>query len=270
MKKSNFIWILGLVVILLQSCAMEMEYVLHRDKTFSFSGEIKISEEFPFISGEKDSLKQNKKFYTPNQWVSLEEQYLAEGEKLPTHKDSLEIMKKIFIKTITNEIGKEIGYGMKMERITMQDWYKYGDEYSKTLNMEIPPSKEEYDKLFLWDGKKLIFNFFNQYAREISEISKMTGDLGSKKNSDKKNKNANIEEIFKQLETIFKDIKVNIAFRFEDKIKRIEGINAYFEKIDDYTIVFRADLESMKKWKKLPQKELEKIINSKEIVIHIE
>ncbi len=213
---------IGLLLIFigfLQSCAIHSEFVFHKDNTISSTFEVE-------MDGEAGTTEESKTKF-PAEWTSIYDLNVAEG-KQPTDVDSIELAKRAFVRGIFKD-GKETGFGFRFERMTQQEWDKLGESQKAEEKMLSSFKESTID----WDGKKLIIN--------LEELTKPE-DNSDEKPEDKKDKKDKNEEFGeKMLEEI--DIRLNVVFRFENKVKSVQGKHPNFKRIDEQSFQFKVDLK---------------------------
>ncbi len=185
----------------------------------------------------------------PTDWTdfyTLQKQY---GEDVPTDPDSIAFMKRIEIKyDVADE--EMNGFAMRIEKATEEELERFSNTF-QDMNPGNDANKDKsksIDNLDVkWDGKKLIIPMDNPLddpddaspPPDMSMVKSMFGD-------------ANIIMVFR--------------FKFDDKIKRIDGKHDLLTKIDDYTMEYKIDMLQIMEM----ESKGEKLANSDaEIVVHI-
>lgn len=257
--KKIFQYFAVILVFVLQSCAMHTEYTFHKDQSFSMLMEMKISREANSF-GAKDLDKIQREMPLSTEWKSLYQMGLENGEKFketPENKDSIAIAKKMLMKKIVDDKGENVGYGIKMERITLEEFAKFdGKKEGAPMVLD--------EKLFQWDGKKLVLDFSNLqksggYFSGIDEISKEIAKekKKSKKKVKSKVKSEEASENMDKILDLLNEIKFSTLFRFEGKIGKIKGDIPFLKKVDNHTLRLDLDLEKLEKFKNAKTLEVE-------------
>lgn len=253
--KKIFQYFAVILVFALQSCVMHTEYTFHKDQSFSMLMETKILKEMNRF-GAKDLDKMQREMPLTTDWKSLYEIGLEKGEKFketPENKDSIALAKKMLMRRIVDDKGENVGYGIKMERITIEEFAKLDNKKEQNpfvLN----------EKMFQWDEKKLVMDFsYLQKSGErfggIDEISKEVAK--EKKKSKKKTKSEEPSQNMDKILGLLKEMKFSTLFRFDGKIKKIKGDIPFLKRVDKHTLRLDLDLEKLEKFKNVKTLEVE-------------
>lgn len=201
--------LLGTVILaVLQSCSANMEAVFHKDKTITTQMEV-IS---PKIV--KKVVKSDNK---PSQifskdWKNIYEQMQEEKRQGKSNEidslssEEISLYKRTYTKGLFD--GEELtGIAYKMEKVNVEELKTFSKK-----NGEL--SKFSGNSDFNWDGKTLSFDV-------VKKPKKVKGE-----------DNEEVEKIIEML----KDVKVNMVYKFDEKIKSISINHPNVIKVDDHTI----------------------------------
>lgn len=203
--KNLYTWLLG-ILILLQSCNINTEIFYHKDSTQTLTMMIDMEE----LLSQANNKQDKKLDKIPKEWTSFYDLEKKEGKKITTNPDSIQLMKKMFMKRIENN-NKVSGFGIKIEKFTI-DEIKNISKMDKDFSKEISSGLSLYN----WDGKNLTFStksLNNNYDTDQSEYEVLS--------------------TFKKLKNI---LKMKTILKFETPIKSINGEHYSIKKLDDYTI----------------------------------
>ncbi len=252
MKNSLYILSIIISLITLKSCNINSEIIYHKDKTVSLTTGFNFKEMMEKLneikSSESENNDKNENFEKldkiPSHWTSIYEMEKLDGKDLPTSNDSLQIMKKIFIKRDV-ENGKSIGISFKMEHFTKKDFTLFNDR--KIGNKKGNPLVLN-NNIGEWNDNKLIINTANLNFDGFENLNL--------KNKEKSSTNSK-EEGLEKLTGLLQMIKVNYTqkLKFENKIKSIKGKHDWVKQIDDHTIIISYSTENIKNKNSLHNKD---------------
>lgn len=220
MKKS-LPFIAAILLLMLQSCSINTETVLHKNAESTSEINIDFREMMGFVKGMMpDSAKTSSDFAEldklPKEWTSLYDFEKKERKKITKDPDSLRLMKKMFLKA-NSENGELVGFSVRQDHFSAQDY----EFVNKGTGKEKMPFT---NKIFQsWDGKTLILNTDNFTDEDYKNLGN-TGD----KDKPADGEDGMMAEMMK--------MDLNHIFKFETKIKSITGLHDWVQKIDDHTI----------------------------------
>lgn len=222
MRRVITLILLMCLVVFLQSCTINSEFMFHKDNTISNTFEVKMK---------SDSLgnlnSNNKKF--PKEWTNFYDLALQEGKNIPA--DSVDILKRISAKELYKG-EKSIGFAVHFDRIADKEWKQFGKSEKPEEKMISSIKESSID----WDGKTLTIN--------VEELIGSNSDDEAK--SSKKSKKKSEDDLGEQMGTAMLkafDIQINLSFKFETPITSIKGKHKYFRKIDEKTAQFNFNLK---------------------------
>ena len=241
LKKFTF-WLIPLLAIILQACAVDSVTTYHQDKTTSILLNIDMKELLGMAKNMGgDSANSDNKFKNfelfPKNWKNMYEIMQEDSEKkgipMTKDKDSIQLIKKMFVKS-NFENNEMTGIAFKMDRLTPEE-IKNFSRTSKKSNFISATSSDNT----IWDGKTLTLDteYFN--PQTFSETLKKEMILEAKTDSAK----AEAESALAMMKMF--NTKFNNKIKFETKIKSIQGKHDWVKKIDDYTIDMSFSFEQL-------------------------
>lgn len=241
LKKFTF-WLIPLLAIILQACAVDSVTTYHQDKTTSILMNINMKDLLAMAKNMGgDSANSDNKFKDfemyPRDWKNMYEIMQEDSEKkgipMTKDKDSIQLIKKMFVKS-NFENNEMTGIAFKMDRLTPEE-IKNFSRTSKKSNFISATSSDNT----IWDGKTLTLDteYFN--PQTFSETLKKEMALEAKTDSAK----AEAESALAMMKMF--NTKFNNKIKFENKIKSIQGKHDWVKKIDDYTIDMSFSFEQL-------------------------
>lgn len=241
LKKFTF-WLIPLLAIILQACAVDSVTTYHQDKTTSVLMNIDMKDLLAMAKNMGgDSANSDNKFKDfemyPRDWKNMYEIMKEDSEKkgiaMTKDKDSIQLIKKMFVKS-NFENNEMTGIAFKMDRLTPEE-IKNFTRTSKKSNFISATSSDNT----IWDGKTLTLDteYFN--PQTFSETLKKEMALEAKTDSAKAESESAIA-MMKMFNT-----KFNNKIKFETKIKSIQEKHDWVKKIDDYTIDMSFSFEQL-------------------------
>jgi len=241
LKKFTF-WLIPLLAIILQACAVDSVTTYHQDKTTSVLMNIDMKDLLAMAKNMGgDSANSDNKFKDfemyPRDWKNMYEIMQEDSEKkgitMTKDKDSIQLIKKMFVKS-NFENNEMTGIAFKMDRLTPEEI----KNFSRTSKKSNFISATSSDKT-IWDGKTLTLDteYFN--PQTFSETLKKEMTLEAKTDSAK----AEAESALAMMKMF--NTKFNNKIKFETKIKSIQGKHDWVKKIDDYTIDMSFSFEQL-------------------------
>ena len=241
LKKFTF-WLIPLLAIILQACAVDSVTTYHQDKTTSVLMNIDMKDLLAMAKNMGgDSANSDNKFKDfemyPRDWKNMYEIMKEDSEKkglaMTKDKDSIQLIKKMFVKS-NFENNEMTGIAFKMDRLTPEE-IKNFSRTSKKSNFISATSSDNT----IWDGKTLTLDteYFN--PQTFSETLKKEMTLEAKTDSAK----AEAESALAMMKMF--NTKFNNKIKFETKIKSIQGKHDWVKKIDDYTIDMSFSFEQL-------------------------
>ena len=241
LKKFTF-WLIPLLAIILQACAVDSVTTYHQDKTTSILLNIDMKELLGMAKNMGgDSANSDNKFKNfelfPKNWKNMYEIMQEDSEKkgiaMTKDKDSIQLIKKMFVKS-NFENNEMTGIAFKMDRLTPEE-IKNFSRTSKKSNFISATSSDNT----IWDGKTLTLDteYFN--PQTFSETLKKEMTLEAKTDSAK----AEAESALAMMKMF--NTKFNNKIKFETKIKSIQGKHDWIKQIDDYTIDMSFSFEDL-------------------------
>ena len=241
LKKFTF-WLIPLLAIILQACAVDSVTTYHQDKTTSVLMNIDMKDLLAMAKNMGgDSANSDNKFKDfemyPRDWKNMYEIIQEDSEKkgiaMTKDKDSIQLIKKMFVKS-NFENNEMTGIAFKMDRLTPEE-IKNFSRTSKKSNFISATSSDNT----IWDGKTLTLDteYFN--PQTFSETLKKEMTLEAKTDSAK----AEAESALAMMKMF--NTKFNNKIKFETKIKSIQGKHDWVKKIDDYTIDMSFSFEQL-------------------------
>ena len=241
LKKFTF-WLIPLLAIILQACAVDSVTTYHQDKTTSVLMNIDMKDLLAMAKNMVgDSANSDNKFKDfemyPRDWKNMYEIMTEDSEKkgipMTKDKDSIQLIKKMFVKS-NFENNEMTGIAFKMDRLTPEE-IKNFSRTSKKSNYISATSSDNT----IWDGKTLTLDteYFN--PQTFSETLKKEMTLEAKTDSAK----AEAESALAMMKMF--NTKFNNKIKFETKIKSIQGKHDWVKKIDDYTIDMSFSFEQL-------------------------
>jgi hypothetical protein len=241
LKKFTF-WLIPLLAIILQACAVDSVTTYHQDKTTSVLMNIDMKDLLAMAKNMGgDSANSDNKFKDfemyPRDWKNMYEIMKEDSEKkgiaMTKDKDSIQLIKKMFVKS-NFENNEMTGIAFKMDRLTPEE-IKNFSRTSKKSNFISATSSDNT----IWDGKTLTLDteYFN--PQTFSETLKKEMTLEAKTDSAK----AEAESALAMMKMF--NTKFNNKIKFESKIKSIQGKHDWVKKIDDYTIDMSFSFEQL-------------------------
>ncbi|WP_372474359.1 hypothetical protein AB4865_03505 [Capnocytophaga sp. ARDL2] len=223
-KVKRIVILLFVLIGFLQSCTVNAEYVFHKDETSTVTLEVEVKEDSEGNLVSKDSVKS--KF--PKEWTSVYDMNKVEGEVIPP--DSEEIAKRTFVKGIYKD-EKKIGFGIRLERLSNEDWKKIEKSQKKEEKLLSSLNQSSIE----WSDKKLIINL-EELLRDDNQTKQKS------KNKTKKKEDDFGAQIASSMLEAF-DIQLNTKFVFENEIKSIKGKHPNFKQINKHTVQFNINLK---------------------------
>ena len=241
LKKFTF-WLIPLLAIILQACAVDSVTTYHQDKTTSVLMNIDMKDLLAMAKNMGgDSANSDNKFKDfemyPRDWKNMYEIMQEDSEKkgiaMTKDKDSIQLIKKMFVKS-NFENNEMTGIAFKMDRLTPEE-IKNFSRTSKKSNFISATSSDNT----IWDGKTLTLDteYFN--PQTFSETLKKEMTLEAKTDSAK----AEAESALAMMKMF--NTKFNNKIKFETKIKSIQGKHDWIKQIDDYTIDMSFSFEQL-------------------------
>ena len=241
LKKFTF-WLIPLLAIILQACAVDSVTTYHQDKTTSVLMNIDMKDLLAMAKNMGgDSANSDNKFKDfemyPRDWKNMYEIMKEDSEKkgiaMTKDKDSIQLIKKMFVKS-NFENNEMTGIAFKMDRLTPEE-IKNFSRTSKKSNFISATSSDNT----IWDGKTLTLDteYFN--PQTFSETLKKEMTLEAKTDSAK----AEAESALAMMKMF--NTKFNNKIKFETKIKSIQGKHDWIKQIDDYTIDMSFSFEDL-------------------------
>ena len=241
LKKFTF-WLIPLLPIILQACAVDSVTTYHQDKTTSVLMNIDMKDLLAMAKNMGgDSANSDNKFKDfemyPRDWKNMYEIMQEDSEKkgitMTKDKGSIQLIKKMFVKS-NFENNEMTGIAFKMDRLTPEE-IKNFSRTSKKSNFISATSSDNT----IWDGKTLTLDteYFN--PQTFSETLKKEMTLEAKTDSAK----AEAESALAMMKMF--NTKFNNKIKFETKIKSIQGKHDWVKKIDDYTIDMSFSFEQL-------------------------
>ena len=182
LKKFTF-WLIPLLAIILQACAVDSVTTYHQDKTTSVLMNIDMKDLLAMAKNMGgDSANSDNKFKDfemyPRDWKNMYEIMQEDSEKkgiaMTKDKDSIQLIKKMFVKS-NFENNEMTGIAFKMDRLTPEE-IKNFSRTSKKSNFISATSSDNT----IWDGKTLTLDteYFN--PQTFSETLKKEMTLEAK------------------------------------------------------------------------------------------
>lgn len=270
MKKFQ-LWLFSALIVLLQSCSVNTNMVYHKDATQSAQIDVYMKELMDFAKSMKsDSAdashdKLPKDFEKmPKTWKSLYDMQLEDTTKVIKNKDSIALLKKIFMKSNFSTNGKELeGVSIKWDKLSAKEINDLVKKKKDSTGIEdrITSSNVVFQN---WDGKTLIIDTEKLKSTEaLEELGKSEEKTEPTKPVYKyiKTKKGTKKVLVKQKETpeelakksaeqmkmMFKMFNMSMknTLKFESKIIHIEGKHDWVKQIDDHTIQIDLDSKEM-------------------------
>lgn len=241
LKKFTF-WLIPLLAIILQACAVDSVTTYHQDKTTSILMNVDMKELLGMAknmggdSANSDNKLKNFELF-PKDWKNLydvmQEDVQKKGGEMTKDEDSIRLIKKMFVKS-NFENDEMTGISFRMDKLTPEE-VKNFSKNSKKSNFISATSSDNT----IWDGKTLTLDteYFN--PQTFSETLKKEMALEAKTDSAKAESESAIA-MMKMFNT-----KFNNKIKFETKIKSIQGKHDWVKKIDDYTIDMSFSFEQL-------------------------
>lgn len=241
LKKFTF-WLIPLLAIILQTCAVDSVTTYHQDKTTSILMNVDMKELLGMAknmggdSANSDNKLKNFELF-PKNWKNLydvmQEDVQKKGGEMTKDEDSIRLIKKMFVKS-NFENDEMTGISFRMDKLTPEE-VKNFSKNSKKSNFISATSSDNT----IWDGKTLTLDteYFN--PQTFSETLKKEMALEAKTDSAKAESESAIA-MMKMFNT-----KFNNKIKFESKIKSIQGKHDWVKKIDDYTIDMSFSFEQL-------------------------
>ncbi len=241
LKKFTF-WLIPLLAIILQACAVDSVTTYHQDKTTSILMNVDMKELLGMAknmggdSANSDNKLKNFEL-SPKNWKNLydvmQEDVQKKGGEMTKDEDSIRLIKKMFVKS-NFENDEMTGISFRMDKLTPEE-VKNFSKNSKKSNFINATSSDNT----IWDGKTLTLDteYFN--PQTFSETLKKEMALEAKTDSAKAESESAIA-MMKMFNT-----KFNNKIKFETKIKSIQGKHDWVKKIDDYTIDMSFSFEQL-------------------------
>jgi hypothetical protein len=251
MKKMLMLAVLSMLA--LASCEIRYESSFYPDKTMGMELYMTIDEGlFDLMVGmASDSIgaKQLDFGKLTQNWTSIYDMNVRDGQPLPSDPDSIRLMKMMFVKMEKKEGRNSIGY--KIERCAQEDFKKISQKMAKNESQENDPMGISQPPQFEWDGKKLLM-------RNSEDVE----NLRNEGKTPEQIKNEAKESLNLLGET--GNMVIEYKLKFDKKIKKVSGDNGLFKKEDPRTLVYRMDmreiyqqqLEGKPTAQKLPGKEV--------------
>lgn len=241
LKKFTF-WLIPLLAIILQACAVDSVTTYHQDKTTSILMNVDMKELLGMAknmggdSANSDNKLKNFELF-PKDWKNLydvmQEDVQKKGGEMTKDEDSIRLIKKMFVKS-NFENDEMTGISFRMDKLTPEE-VKNFSKNSKKSNFISATSSDNT----IWDGKTLTLDteYFN--PQTFSETLKKEMALEAKTDSAK----AEAESAIAMMKMF--NTKFNNKIKFETKIKSIQGKHDWVKKIDDYTIDMSFSFEQL-------------------------
>lgn len=241
LKKFTF-WLIPLLAIILQACAVDSVTTYHQDKTTSILMNVDMKELLGMVknmggdSANSDNKLKNFELF-PKNWKNLydvmQEDVQKKGGEMTKDEDSIRLIKKMFVKS-NFENDEMTGISFRMDKLTPEE-VKNFSKNSKKSNFISATSSDNT----IWDGKTLTLDteYFN--PQTFSETLKKEMTLEAKTDSAK----AEAESALAMMKMF--NTKFNNKIKFETKIKSIQGKHDWVKKIDDYTIDMSFSFEQL-------------------------
>ncbi len=181
LKKFTF-WLIPLLAIILQACAVDSVTTYHQDKTTSILMNINMKELLGMAKNMGgDSANSDNKFKKfelfPKNWKNMYEIMKEDSEKkgiaMTKDKDSIQLIKKMFVKS-NFENNEMTGIAFKMDRLTPEEIKNFSRTSKKSNSISATSSDNT-----IWDGKTLTLDteYFN--PQTFSETLKKRNDFRS-------------------------------------------------------------------------------------------
>lgn len=230
MKKS-LPFIAVFLLLILQSCSIHTETVLHKNAESTSEINIDFREMMGFMKGmipdsvdTKSELSELNKL--PKEWTSLYDFEKKERKKVTTNPDSVRLMKKMFLKA-NSENGELVGISIKQDHFSAKD-YEFVDKGEGKDKMPMN------NKIFQsWDGKTLTIDTKNFTDEDYKKI-------GASASGGETSEDGEEDMMAKMLQ-----MDITNVIKFETKIKSITGLHDWVEKVDDRTIKITYNSEKL-------------------------
>ena len=217
------------LLLLMQSCTVNTDVVLHKDSSSSLQLDAEFKELMDVVKqqgGADADMKGLEKL--PKAWTSMYDLEINDGGKI-TDKDSIRLMKKMFMKGnfMINELT---GMSIRLDRFTQQDY-----QTIEKMNRDNSEDKLPVDgKMFMnWDGKKIVLN-----TKDFS-LSNME-EMMAKGTSEDDESPIDPEQTKQMMQMMIKKMTYNL--KFENDIKSITGKHDWVKQIDKRTVQVNFDV----------------------------
>ena len=224
----------SLLILFLYSCTIEKEFELKSNKTSNFRMNITLPPEcLELMKSYKvlDTLKH------PKGWISVYEDKKSKDpdiDDLP--KDSIDFLKRMFVRYNRNHEGQLNGYELKVNSLTQEQTKYYFSAIANILDENRNKSTgNELNKLpFIWDGKTLTIHMKEMYSDDF------VNSISDNSTSNTKNNESELKAYKTAKEKYnIKDFEIIDRIILEKKISTVKGKHDFVKKIDDHTIEIR-------------------------------
>lgn len=231
MKKHYPLLLLLAISSLLFSCSVDSTTTFHQNNTHSNVAHIdmgeflKMSDAFASKDSKSfdEALSAMKKL--PTDWSNFYEtsrQLYGELDKEVVENDTISLMKRILIKSNYNK-DEFKGISLKYENFTEKD-QKIFDTLMSGEDFKVPKPSVEFVS---WRNNKLILNtdqLVSSYVKVLFEDAFPAAE-------NQVQKDAQVRLLLKLF-----DLKYNNTVKFDNKIKKIEGVHPFIKQVDDHTV----------------------------------
>ena len=246
MKKLFFTAFLAITAFMLQSCSVTSDITYHKDAASTVLMDMDFKELLTLAKaqGSADTEELEKIEKLPKEWTSFYDMEKNEGNELPTHPDSIRIMKKMFMKGnyIVNELS---GMSIKFDHFTKADYHALTAMKEKEEKLPL-----EVDNFNDWDGKKLIIDTDKLSLKDM-EKSMAQGESEDGEQPDPEQMKAMMSMMMK---------KFTINMKFENDIKIITGKHDWIKQTDKRTIQIEFDTTNLDESKKFTNKDRQIVV----------
>lgn len=235
-----FVLFLCSTLLFVSSCTLTQESKFYADQSSSTEITMRmdpsLTQKMNPASGDSKKVHGKSVDQLPKNWVSFYELSKQDtSKKQALSNDTVRaLMEKIFIKYIVEE-GNFVGFSMKADRLMGDELKKFGDQFNALNPGKSSDSlkpKLATDPIAEWDGKNLTIKLGKGNKEDEASEKKKT-----------KSKDGQTD----MFSALFKDANIVITYRysFEKKIKKIQGKNDFFKKVDDHTVVYELDFKKL-------------------------
>lgn len=234
MLKKVGLWIVGIAIITLQSCSVNIQTTYYKDSSSSMESNILIDKGMlsmvNMIDNGSDKMKAATLSKLTTDWQSL---YDIQKDGLVTlNKDSTKVLQKFFMKLSKDE-DEIYGLSLKYDKL-------FPHEVSSLLSQSKELKNIPLQNIGKWDGKTLTIE--TDQFNSTSFLNKIEDNIASKHVKNPTTKSDSLEVYGKQMAEsllgMMKMFPVNFSntIKFQKPIKSIVGKHDYIKQIDRKTI----------------------------------